>query len=248
MRSTTSLPRNPLRRLGWPAAVAALAVLALLIWRLSMPRPSEPSQQANDAVGAPPFPSGPPWYQGAADARFTLILYADLECPYCKSYYPELTAWVAQQRDIRLQWHHLPLAAHEPAASRLASLAECAGKSGGQQAYWKMITWLYLHTRGGGAGLPPDATPPGLNKTVRACLDSEWPATVIRSQVDQARQDGLQATPSLRVIDRYTDRSMVLTGPVQGDALLSALDLLAAPQAPAKSPEWSAGAAGDKPR
>ncbi|MFJ5483635.1 DsbA family protein [Pectobacterium actinidiae] len=248
MQSKIPCARSPLRRLAWPAAVAALTLLALLIWRLSGPPSSVPLQQTNDVSPVQPFPPGPPWYQGPADARFTLVLYADLECPYCKVYYPELTAWIAGQRDIRLQWHHMAAASHDPAASHLASIAECAGKAGGHSAYWKMITWLYQHTRGDGEGLSPDATPPGLNEALQACLDSEWPGTVIRSQFEQARRDGVQGTPSLRLIDRHTERSMVLTGPVQRDALLSALDMLAATQAPTKVPELSAGAAGDKPR
>ncbi|WP_460996332.1 hypothetical protein, partial [Staphylococcus aureus] len=62
------------------------------------------------------------------------------------------------------------------------------------------------------------------------CLNSERAGLAVRSQADQARKDGLDATPSLRLIDRDTDRSMTLTGPVVGDALLSALDLLASPE------------------
>ncbi|QNH77513.1 thioredoxin domain-containing protein [Pseudomonas protegens] len=50
-----------------------------------------------------------PWLLGPADARWTIVEYADLECPYCKTYTPELKHWVIQQENMNLQWHHLPL-------------------------------------------------------------------------------------------------------------------------------------------
>ncbi|RMV90364.1 DSBA oxidoreductase, partial [Pseudomonas amygdali pv. tabaci] len=67
------------------------------------------------------------WVYGSRDARFTIVEYADLECPYCKDYFPQLKAWVDQHPDVNLQWHHLPLPMHEPAASYEARWAECAG-------------------------------------------------------------------------------------------------------------------------
>lgn len=33
-------------------------------------------------------PSGPPWQMGNPEGRFTLTLYADLECPFCREYFP----------------------------------------------------------------------------------------------------------------------------------------------------------------
>ncbi|HCM5830640.1 DsbA family protein [Klebsiella pneumoniae] len=248
MKPLSPFPKDRLRRLAWPTVVTTLTILALLLWRLWTPPPQAPSHQVSSVEGSPPPPSTSHWQQGSTDARFILILYADLECPYCKDYYPVLVDWVARQRDIRLQWHHLIVPSHEPAASYLASLAECAGNSGGHATYWKMITWLYQHTRGNGEGLPADAIPPGLNPAMQACIDSEWSGRVIRTQVGQARQDGVLATPSLRVVDQQTNRSMLLTGPIQGDVLLSALDLLSAPPASDEAPELSAGVAGDKPR
>lgn len=79
-------------------------------------------------------------------------------------------------------------------------------------------------------------------------MDSEWPHHLIRRQVEQAHQEGVQATPSLRLIDQQTNRAMLLTGPVQGDALLSALDLLSAPQTSDEEPKLPADITGHTPR
>ena len=104
-----------------------VAALLLLSWSL----PRAPASD-NAVASEPAAPAGPPWRYGNVDARFTLIEYADLECPYCRAYFPVLMRWIDANPDVNWQWHHLPLAMHEPAALNQARLAECAGETGGQ--------------------------------------------------------------------------------------------------------------------
>ncbi|MFT3803455.1 MAG: thioredoxin domain-containing protein [Burkholderiaceae bacterium] len=253
MRLTTPSSRGAWRRLVWPASAAALVLLLLLAWFLSgPPAPNAPLPAADDAPAATPAQqAGPPWHHGAADARFTLILYADLECPYCKAYVPQVMAWVDQHPDTRLRWHHLPLPAHEPAATQLASLAECAGEAGGTAAFWQAVAWLYQHTRGDGQGLPEQARFPGQTAVLQACLNSDRTQARIQTQAREASRDGIAATPTLRVRDEATGQSLLLPGPVEADALLSALDLLTSNELPAASAEPSDLSAiddGDMPR
>lgn len=89
------------------------------------------------------------------DARFTITVYADLECPFCQTYVPELVRWIDTHPDVNLQWQHLPLAMHEPAASREARLAECAGETQGHAGFWQAVAWIYSHTQAEGRGVPP---------------------------------------------------------------------------------------------
>ncbi|UBT80423.1 thioredoxin domain-containing protein [Pseudomonas amygdali] len=213
------------RRPWWLAAGGA--ALAALVWGFfASHQPADPVAVEQPGIE---HAAGPPWRYGPASARFTIVVYADLECPFCQSYTPVLRTWVDGHRDVNLQWHHLPLAMHEPAASEEARWVECVGETFGHARFWEAIAWVYQHTRGGGQGLPPGTAYPD-DAAVQACLDSERPGLAVRQQADQARNDGLNATPSIRLIDQATDRSMVLTGPVVGDALLSALDYLASEQ------------------
>src|SRR5699024_6766679 len=101
----------------------------------------------NASDGAQPSPaSGPPWLYGQhPDARFVVTIYADLECPYCKSYFPVLRSWVDRHPEVEFQWRHLPLAFHEPAATRLAVTAECMGEVEGHAAFWDTVAWIFLH-------------------------------------------------------------------------------------------------------
>jgi hypothetical protein len=49
---------------------------------------------------------------------------------------------------------------------------------------------------------------------------------VIHAQAEEAAQHGVSVTPALRLRDRESGKTLLLHGPVEGDALLSAIDLL----------------------
>lgn len=215
-------------RFGPGPLVAVLLVLLLQgAWHLT-DQSSFPGNNSTQSVSLAQFPAGPPWRYGKSDARFTLVLYADLECPYCKSYYPVVKSWVERHPDTNLQWHHLPLPMHEPAASQEARLAECAGEADGNSAFWQAVTWIYQHTRSDGAGIPGSIRYPALTTGMQACLDSTRPEALITAQAIEGSKDGISATPTLKLRDNQSGQTLLLPGQVEEDALLSALDLVSA--------------------
>jgi len=246
--------RHRRSRKRWSWFLAAGLITLLLIWLVSR-TPSEPASLAPAPVSAAQV-AGPPWQMGNAQGRFTLTLYADLECPFCRAYFPQLKRWVDANADVALQWHHQPLAAHEPAASAEARLAECAAEAGGHPAFWHAVEWVYAHTRSDGQGLPDGLRYPESTPAVEQCLTSERVDALIHAQAAEATKSGVTATPSLRLLDRQTGQAILLQGPIEGDALLSAMDMLAAEDAAsdaAASPatptsEMPADAVGDMPR
>lgn len=173
--------------------------------------------------------SGPPWRHGPSPARFTIIEYADLECPHCQTYTPILLHWVSNQFDVNLQWHHLPLDGHEPAASKQAAFTECVGQEHGHAAFWHAIEWIYEQTRTRGKGVPDLNTYPGMTPTLQACMRRDDAMNIVQTQAQEAMASGISATPTLRLVNNETNANMVLTGPMSGDELLSALDLLSTP-------------------
>jgi protein-disulfide isomerase len=156
------------------------------------------------------------------------VEYADLECSYCRDYFPVLQQWIRAHPEVNWQWHHFPTSTHEPAATQEARLAECVGESAGNTAFWKVVSWTYQHTGGGGTGLPADAQFPGHSLTIEACLRSTRPDAVIQAQAAEAVRDQIAGTPTLRIIDQHTGKTLRLNGPIEDDALLSAIDLLVA--------------------
>ena len=78
-------------------AAAALTTAAWLGLRPPSP-PAEPDSPSAEATPAPATaPAGPPWRYGRADARFTVVEYADLECPFCRAYFAVLKRWIDAQ-------------------------------------------------------------------------------------------------------------------------------------------------------
>lgn len=183
--------------------------------------------------------TAPPWVYGNAHARYTLIEYADLECPYCKAYFPLLKAWIDTHPEVNWQWQHRPLAIHETAATREARLAECAGRTYGNDGFWRAVAWIYANTRGNGEGLPASAVFPETSRALKACLKGADVGKAIQAQVEAASRAGIDATPTVQLVDRASGKTIVLEGAVDGDALLSAMDWLAA-SPPARAPYTSA--------
>ena len=240
------------RRGHWVGPLIAVTIVAASWMLLRAPHPvTEPVPLAANGSDAPK-PAGPSWLYGRADARFTVVGYADLECPYCRAYFPALKRWIDAHPEVNWQWHHLPLSMHEPAATAGARLAECAGEAGGHATFWQAVAWLYSNTRGDGQGVPAGLHYPELTPAMEGCLDSDRPDAVIRAQAVEAAEQGIAATPALQLRDRETGKTLLLHGPVEGDALLSAIDLLAAGGTtvaePAHSADMPTGVAGDMPR
>lgn len=246
--------RRQRSRALWPWVLAAALVVLLLVWLVSRSPGESPSKFPAPVSMAEVV--GPPWQMGNPEGRFVLTFYADLECPFCRDYFPLLKRWVGDNTDVAMQWHQQPLAAHEPAASAGARLAECAGEAGGHAAFWQAIEWVYAHTRSGGQGVPDGLRYPGATSAVEQCIESERPDAIVRAQATEATSSGVTATPSLRLQDRQTGRAILLQGPIEGDALLSAMDMLAAEEtasdaaiAPATpTSEMPADVVGDMPR
>jgi len=210
----------------WPWVLAAALVALLLVWLVS--RTSRESSAPSPTPVSTAQVAGPPWQMGNPEGRFALTLYADLECPFCREYFPQLKRWVGNNTEVSLQWHHQLLAAHEPAASAEARLAECAAEAGGHAAFWQAVEWVYAHTRSDGEGLPDGLRYPETTSAIEQCAASERSNVAIRAQAEEATKSGVTATPSVRLLDRQTGQAILLQGPIEGDALLSAMDLLAA--------------------
>lgn len=239
-----------------------MLVTAMTIWLLLRPATTPTDGQASTALAhqheteptaATSSPEvGPPWRYGRPGTRYTIIEYADLECPFCRSYFLVLKHWIDAHPEVNWQWHHLPLAIHEPAATAGARLVECVGAAGGQAAFWQALEWAYANTRGNGHGLPEGLAYPDITPAAKQCLASDRPDALIRAQAEEAAQNGLSATPALRLRDRETGKTLLLLGPVEGDALLSAIDLLSAGGTQASesslSSDMPAAAVGDMPR
>ena len=79
--------------------------------------------------------------RGPAEARLTLVEYADFECPFCARAYPAIKD-VQRRLDgqLRFVYRHFPLPDQHPHAMRAAELAEAAAVEG---KFWQMHDLLF---------------------------------------------------------------------------------------------------------
>ncbi|WP_248916018.1 DsbA family protein [Pseudomonas moorei] len=170
-----------------------------------------------------------PWIFGPLDARWTITEYADLECPYCKNYMPMLKSWVQKQQHVNLEWHHLPLEIHGIAARNEARQVECAGKLGGQEAFWSAVEQTFAFTSSNGLSFNGQLNVAGISaKDLLACTTSDKEvATTIERHLKEAASKGIVATPTLEIRDNASGKTIKIEGPADSVALLSALDWLA---------------------
>jgi protein-disulfide isomerase len=145
-----------------------------------------------------------PW-EGSANAKVTLVEFADYACPHCKRFQPVLRQVLDEFKgDVKLYFKHYPLPQHTNA--RLAAEAAVAAQKQGK--FWQYQDKLWENQ--------DNLTPAELEKYAKEVgLDTskfrtELDDAKIKARVQKDRVDGqtlgLASTPTLYINGReYTD-------------------------------------------
>jgi protein-disulfide isomerase len=168
------------------------------------PQPSQPS-------GAPPAPTttsakvplrADDPARGPADAKVTIAIFSDFQCPFCARVLPTLTqAERAYPGAVRLVWKHMPLPFHPNA--RPASEAAEAAREGGK--FWEMHDKLFANQ----ARLSPSvyeeaAKEIGLDaEKFKKAVGAHAGSRRIEEDMALAAQVGVSGTPGLYVNCRF---------------------------------------------
>ncbi len=162
-----------------------------------------PTQKANKK---PEITSGD-YIRGSKNAQLTLVEYSDLECPFCKRFHPTMQQVMKEYGDkVRWVYRHYPLSFHVN-AQKEAEATECAGKLGGNNAFWKYVDTILERTTSNGSGFALDKLIPlakelGLNEAkFQACLDSGEFTQKIKDQIATGTEEGVTGTPGTIIID-----------------------------------------------
>ncbi len=155
------------------------------------------------------------YYRGNKNAKVVLVEYSDLECPFCKSFHPTMQQVIKEYGD-RVKWiyRHFPLSFHAN-AQKEAEAAECAGKLGGNDAFWKYIDAIFERTTSNGTGFALDKLVPlakelGLSEaSFKQCLDSDEMANKVKDQMAQGTEEGVTGTPGTIVIDAKGETKLI---------------------------------------
>lgn len=184
---------------------------------------------------------------GNVNARFTLVEFSDLECPFCKRFHETPKQLVDNSKgNVNWQWKHLPLGFHNPAAKRQAMAAECVREQKGNKAFWVFIDDVFQQSRGNGQGVPNlAALVEGVGADVdqvQECMSEGRYSDKIDQEAQQAANNGINGTPATFVVDNTTGKTQLLTGAQPPQAIMAAIRKMMAEQEEAQA---EAGASGE---
>lgn len=164
---------------------------------------------------------------GNYEARFTLVEFSDIECPYCKRFHDTPKSIVDQsQGHVNWQWKHLPLSFHNPVAEQEAEASECVADIEGNQMFWVYLDELFKHTRGGGQGADVMSIAQNLGIDIAAlkqCLTSGKFKEKVQNDIAQATKMGITGTPATFVVDNQTGKTQLLSGAQPEQAFISTI-------------------------
>ncbi|HEX3683717.1 MAG TPA: thioredoxin domain-containing protein [Bryobacteraceae bacterium] len=137
------------------------------------------------------------FFLGQNDAGSELVIFQDYECPFCRQLEPVLESLLKDQgfsSRVKITIKQLPLSMHKGSFDA-AVAAVCAGQ---QQAFPIMHKLLFENQNHTEDGLTKTAMEAGLSMPAfRSCLAGDAPRRIVLADMEEARKNGVQATPSL---------------------------------------------------
>ena len=167
---------------------------------------------------------------GAPGAAYSVIVYSDFECPYCKQFYgtPERSVDTLNGQ-ANVVWRNFPLSFHNPAATVEAGAAVCAAAQGGITVFWKYAEGLMANTQRNGQGLPAVQGEPGIfalakslkldMPTFKTCLTADSTQKRITDDIADGVKGGIRGTPGLLIRNNKTGETIAMKGATSADNL-----------------------------
>lgn len=93
-------------------------------------------------------------YRGDKNARYSIIVYEDMECPFCQMFAEVPEKAIEKLKDVNYVSRANPLQFHMPMAAKEAVLAECIATELGNDGYFAFTRNIFKNTLKNGQGLP----------------------------------------------------------------------------------------------
>lgn len=169
-------------------------------------------------------------WRGEKNARYVLVEYSDLECPFCKNFHPTSAQVLSEYKGkVALVYRHYPLSFHAN-AQKEAEASECVAEMGGNDKFWEFIDKIFEKTTSNGTGFALDALGPlaselGVNQQLfQSCLDSGKYEKKVKDQLAEGAGAGVNATPTSVIYDMQTGKSTSIEGALPYTSVKTTLD------------------------
>lgn len=165
---------------------------------------------------------------GNPDARFSIVTFSDLECPFCKRFNntPKEVVDVSGGA-VNFEFKHMPLDFHNPAALKGALMVECVAKWKGNQHAVAFVDQYFQRTQTNGAGvadLDGLARSFGLtNEQISSCENDADVAKRVKDDIEFGAKAGVTGTPSSFVVDTQGGKSIQIGGAQGAQVFMNAI-------------------------
>jgi protein-disulfide isomerase len=145
--------------------------------------------------------------KGPADARVTLVEFADFECPHCRELWEALKAVEQKYPQVRVVYKDFPLTQIHPWANTAALGGRCAFEQS-EQAFWKVHDAIFenqdlISPENVWDKLVGFATASGLNAEVfKACISAADTQKAIDDSHAEGVALGVSSTPTVYINGR----------------------------------------------
>ncbi len=152
---------------------------------------------------------------GNPNAKVKIVEFSDLECPFCKRFHftmKEVMQQYGPSGDVAWVFRHFPLDSLHSQARPEAIAAECVGRIGGNEAFWKYLDAIFEETPSNDgldlAKLDEFASTIGIDATAFAtCRGAEDAAGAVETDFQDAIASGGTGTPYSVIIAADGSRS-----------------------------------------
>ncbi len=156
--------------------------------------------------------------KGSADAPVTVTVFSDFECPACKSFATDaelaIDSEYVSKGLVQFVYKHFPLPQHNPSATQGALAAECAADQG---QFWPMHDYLFQEAGKAGTStftlsrLRSMSDALGMDTAeFSSCVSQSKYAQLVRDNIREGQQAGVNATPTILVNGQKVDNSYPL--------------------------------------
>jgi protein-disulfide isomerase len=160
---------------------------------------------------------------GSANAEWSLIVYSDLECSFCKRHsgVPEAVVKAIGVDKINVVFRHLPLPMHGDAAKREAVASECVAKQAGNEGFFKFVNSVLQNSQLNGQGLKQGdadiirlAREAGVSneQAFTACMQDVKTQEAVKEDLADGAQAGVDGTPGNIIRNNKTGLSVSAHG------------------------------------
>lgn len=189
-----SLPPNTKKSMSIGLILALLVALPLFVWALVN---MNFNQQEKAATGEPvDIAQGEPTI-GLADAPVTIVMYTDLQCPFCKAFVDDTFSTILSNypTQVRFVFKDFPITSLHPLAQNAAIAAQCAFA---QDKFWEMHDLIFAKQDTlAESDFAAFATQLNLNMTTyNACYTGQTPLAEINADYQEGLAAGVGATPT----------------------------------------------------